>query len=139
MLAPRMLLPSLRGELDRVFSDFLENDLLGRTQPFPALNVWEDADAVFVEAELPGFTMDDLELLVRGNEFTLRGTRRSLDDEKAIYLRRERGVGEFVRFINLPTEIDADRVEASLRDGVLTVQMPKHERFKARKIQVKTS
>jgi HSP20 family protein len=139
MLASRMLLPNLRGELDRVFSDFFENDLLGRTPPFPALNVWEDAEAVFVEAELPGFTMDDLELLVRGNEFTLRGTRKPLDDEKAVYLRRERGVGEFVRFINLPVEIDADHVEASLRDGVLTVRMPKHERSKARKIQVKTS
>ena len=80
--------------------------------------------------------LEDLEVLVHGHELTIKGHRKPVDGEKAIYHRRERTLGEFSRFLTLPVEIDADAVEADLKDGVLTVIMPKAARAKARRIAV---
>ncbi len=131
-------IPGLGRELDRLFG-LATPGLLGFAAPaFPALNVWEDADTLFVEAELPGLRMEDLEILIQGDELTLRGTRRPVEETNASFLRRERPNGEFVRYVTLPFEVNADQVEATLRDGVLTIRMPKSERAKARKIQVRS-
>ena len=136
MIATRPFFPGLRSELDRVFDAFVDNGPAAQ-RPFPALNVWHNGDDVFAEAELPGLRMEDLEIYVRGSELTIKGARQATGDDNAVYVRRERGVGEFTRYLELPFEIDAERVEAELKDGVLTVRMPKSERAKARRIQVR--
>ena len=92
---------------------------------FPAVNVWEDAESVYVEAELPGLKLDDLELAVMGDELTIKGERKHVDDEDVAYHRKERGTGCFSRVFRLPVGVNADKVEASLRDGILTVTLPK--------------
>jgi HSP20 family protein len=138
----RPLFPELRREMDRLFDNFLATDgfsPLGHVRPFPALNLSEDHDRLLVEAEVPGLRMSDLEISIQGNELTLKGRRTSMEGESLVYHRRERGAGEFTRFMTLPTEVDADRVEATLKDGVLTIVMPKAESARARKIAVKTA
>ncbi len=136
----RSMLPEFRRELDRLFDGFFgPESFLSSVRPFPPVNLWEDRERMYLEAEVPGLTMDDLEITIQGNELTIRGTRRPADGEKVVYHRQERGAGEFTRFLTLPIEVDADRVEATLKDGVLTIAMPKSEHAKARKINVKTA
>jgi HSP20 family protein len=140
----RPLFPELRHEVDRLFENFLGPEALGfrplgGARPFPALNVWEDDRRLFVEAEIPGLGMKDVEILVQGNELTLKGQRAAMEGESVVYHRQERGAGEFVRFLTLPVEVDPDSVEATLKDGVLTIVLPKAETARARKITVKTA
>jgi len=134
----------LRGEFDRLFSDFMETfpvpdpfGLRGR-RPFPAVNAWEDDKAVYAEAELPGLAMEDVEVLVMGDELTLKGELKDMEKEGATFHRRERGVGTFSRVLRLPVQIDANKVEATLRNGVLTVKLPKAEAALPRKIELKS-
>lgn len=148
----------LRGEMNRlfdeVFSDFLGSGWFGPQQfglqqfaPFtdtalrgrmiPALNIREDEENLFVECEVPGLQMENLELTVSGNELTIRGERRGDDQEGVTYHRREREVGTFSRVIRLPAGIDADGVQASLEHGILTITCPKAEHARPRRIEVK--
>jgi HSP20 family protein len=106
------------------------------TRAFPAVNVWEGTDELYAEAELPGLKSDELEISVVGNELTIKGHRRHVEREGAALHRRERGMGEFSRVLQLPVEIDADKVQAVLRDGVLTLTLPKAVVAKPTKIQV---
>jgi HSP20 family protein len=133
----RPAFPELRREMDRLFENFLGTEPLAPSnglRPFPALNLWEDAERVFAEAEMPGLRMDDLEISIQGNELAIKGRRAPLEGDNLVYHRRERGTGEFV---TLPLDVDADRVEATLKDGVLTIVMPKAETARVRKIAVK--
>lgn len=104
---------------------------------FPALNAWEDGQNLYVEAELPGVRMENIELTATGNELTLAGRRDPGQAEGITPHRRERGVGEFSRTVRLPVSIDTDRVAATLADGVLTLSLPKPVEAKPRKIEVK--
>ena len=105
---------------------------------FPALNVWEGGDQVSVEAELPGLDLKDLEIYVTGgNQLTLKGERRPTLPERGLWHRQERNFGPFSRTLALPFAVDADKVDARLENGVLTVKLAKHESAKPRKIAVK--
>lgn len=134
----------LRGEMDRLFADafgdFAWSDPFGRrgTPAGPALNVWEDDRCFHAEAEVPGISMSDIEVVVAGDELTLKGERKAPTAENAAFHRRERSVGAFSRTLRLPVELEADKVEATLRDGVLTITMPKAPAARARRIEVKT-
>lgn len=134
----------LRNEIDRLFSTFFSEFPevgpfnFGGGRSYPALNVWEDEQNLFVEAELPGLKMEDLEVLVTGDELTLKGERREVKLEGASYHRHERGVGAFSRTVRLPIAIDAGKVQAKLQEGVLTVTLPKSEASRPRKIEVKS-
>jgi HSP20 family protein len=136
-------LNQLRDEMSRVFEDFVRGaPLLNRlglpaAGLFPAMNLWEDEQKLYAEAELPGFNLNDLEIFVVGNELTIKGERQEEHREKAAYHRRERTLGTFSRIVRLPIEIDADGVEATLKDGVLTITLPKSEQARPRKVQVK--
>jgi len=129
----------LRREMDRLFNMFLPEVFEPLGSPYPALNVWEDGERLVAEAEVPGLALNDLEILVRGNELTIQGSRKGVNGDDAVYHRRERGTGDFVRHLTLPVEIDADKVEATLKDGVLTVILPKSEQARARRITVKSA
>lgn len=129
----------LRREVDRLFDALTgpENSS-GRSRGFPAVNLWEDGESLYLEAELPGVNQNDLDVTAAGNELTLRGQRNVAPGENRAYHRQERGYGEFTRVVTLPVEIDAERIEATLKDGVLTLKLPKAAAAKARKIQVKS-
>jgi len=132
----------LRGELDRVFDAFGRG---GRGLAFPnmrsmpAVNVWDDEGHIFIEAEVPGMKMEDLGVEVLGREVRLTGSRTTEHEhEEGInFHRRERAHSTFTRSLALDTDVEADKVKAVLKDGVLTITLPKAETAKARRIEVK--
>ena len=130
----------LRDEMDRVFGRYgVGNGPGQRTPVTPAFNLWRDEDNLYCEAELPGLNLDDLEIYASGgNQLTVKGKREAPSLDEATWHRRERGQGGFARVIALPEEIDADKVEAEFRHGVLCVKLPKSEAAKPRRIEVKT-
>jgi HSP20 family protein len=132
-------LNDLQGEVNRLFDQWGDRgrSFLGHAA-FPAINLWEDADALELETELPGLEMKDLEIFVTGhNQLTLKGERKAPVMEKAIQHRQERGFGTFVRTLALPVAVDENKIEARLEHGVLHLRMPKHEASKPRKIEIK--
>jgi HSP20 family protein len=133
-------LQHLQQEMNQLF-DRWGGDGAGRlfgAATFPAVNVWEDADKVYVEAELPGLDLKDLEIYVtNGNQLTIKGERKEPQVGKGVWHRQERAFGRFSRTITLPFAVDADKVDARFENGMLLVQLAKHESAKARKITVK--
>lgn len=132
-------LHQLQGEMNHLFNRWFDvpGGVNGVAQ-FPAVNLWEQDDQVFVEAELPGLDLKSLELFVTGgNELTLKGERKPNVPGKGIWHRQERVQGTFTRTLTLPYLVDPDRVEAKLENGVLLVRLAKHESAKPRKIAVK--
>jgi len=131
----------LRRELDRLFDNYDFGLLRGpnRRAVFPALNIWDNAESIFVEAEVPGVKAADLEISAVGNELTIKGRRAPLENKDLTYHRQERGVGEFTRVVTLPCDVDADKVDASLKDGVLRIELPKAAAARPRQITVKTA
>jgi HSP20 family protein len=134
----------IRNDVDRLFNELVDTVSRGRMYvpfgrgAFPALNAWEDDQKLFVEAELPGYSLDDLEVYVSGGDLTLKGERKTEAPENVTYHRRERGTGQFSRVLRLPVEVDADKVEAHLRNGVLSLTLPKAQSVLPRKIEVKS-
>jgi len=133
----------LRNELDRVMGDVYQAlpemaRATGFGAPtFPALNLWEDERNLFVEAELPGLKLEDLEIFVQGEELTIKGERKCCAEEGASFHRRERPTGNFRRTVALPMRVDPENVEARLQNGVLTITLPKAQEVLPRKIEVK--
>jgi HSP20 family protein len=138
---------NLWSEMDRFRNQM--NELFGRygtgapswpglAYSYPPLNLWEDGDHVYVEAELPGMQLDGLEIYVsQGDQLTIQGERKPLEAEKGVWHRQERGFGKFSRVITLPVPVDADKVEARFENGVLLVTLPKSEMARPRRITVK--
>jgi HSP20 family protein len=134
----------LRGEVDSLLSGFLEgfhgrNGDNGSAYPtgvFPAVNLWEDESNFHAEAELPGIRMEDLDISVVGNELLVKGTRKTALGDDVHYHRRDRAEGAFAKVLRLPAAIQADKVQARMKDGVLTVTLPKAEAVKPKKIPV---
>lgn len=132
-------LSRLQNEMNSLFGRYSGPN--GRSlaqRSFPALNVWEDDNQLFVEAELPGMEMSDLEIYVNGgNQLSIKGERKLPSGDESTWHRRERGYGKFTRVIELPHLVDAEKVQASFKHGVLTITLPKQEASKPRKIEVK--
>lgn len=123
-----------RSEVDRLFG----KQLLGSAAVAPALNVWEDETAFYVEADLPAVSPDKLDITVKeGSRLTLSGERKPTDPPNAVWHRQERFTGTFTRELTLPTPVDADKVEAKFELGVLKLTLPKSEAARPRKINVK--
>lgn len=133
----------LREEVDRLFDSFAGStpvDAVRRfvgPRGFPAVNLWEQQDGLMLEAELPGLKAEDVDIALQGHELILKGRRPALAESPS-YHRRERSQGEFVRSVRLPYDVDADRIEAALRDGVLQVRLPKAPAATPRKIPIST-
>lgn len=105
----------------------------------PALNVVEDGESIVVELEVPGLKPGDVEVTFENGELTLKGEKKYEPKEGAPVHRRERVYGAFTRTLTLPWEITADRITAEMKDGVLTVVLPKAEVSKPRKVAVKVA
>jgi HSP20 family protein len=131
-------LHQFQNEMNRLFDCWNGGSPFAGPAAFPALNVWEDGDQVCVEAELPGLNLQDLEIYVTGgNQLTLKGERKPNVPEKGVWHRQERAFGAFNRSLTLPFPVDPDKVDARLENGVLRVQLTKHESARPRKIPVK--
>jgi len=105
----------------------------------PAVDVFEGRDAVKIVAELPGVKAEDVRISLENQTLTLRGEKRQVAEEKTERVHRyERTYGAFERTFALPGTIDADRIEASYAEGLLTVTLPKVERARPRQIEIRT-
>ncbi|MCB8927985.1 MAG: Hsp20/alpha crystallin family protein [Ardenticatenaceae bacterium] len=130
----------MRNEIDRLFEDAF-NAPVGKWERnsvwgFP-LDVTENEDTFTVKAAVPGMNPDDLEITITDNVLTIKGETQDeevRDDEK-VHL-RERRFGSFMRSISLPTPVESDNVEANMENGVLTLQIPKAEAVKPKRIAV---
>ncbi|MEW6752282.1 MAG: Hsp20/alpha crystallin family protein [Candidatus Latescibacterota bacterium] len=129
-------LRQIQQQMDQLF----DQAYYPRVTEYPALNVYTSEDEILVEAELPGFGAEDLDISVVQNTLTLRGTRKPVELKSGeSYHRRERWTGQFVRTVELPYEVESDKVEAECRRGLLTIRMPRAEAHRPRKIAVKAS
>jgi HSP20 family protein len=107
--------------------------------PFiPLVDIEETEDAWIVEAEVPGVKPEDVNVEVRGSELAISGEIKERERE-GILRRRTRKTGEFDYHITLPGDADAENIEADLRDGVLTVRIPKPEQERPRRIDVRSA
>ena len=103
----------------------------------PLINLTEGKDHYLVRAELPGVKGDELDIQVTGNNLAISGERKiAAEEEGARYHRREREAGTFSRMIGLPGEVDSDKVEAKLENGILTIVVSKAEVAKPKQISV---
>lgn len=129
----------LRQEMDRIISGRQDDpSRFSRTNVFPALNISEDKDNLYVRAELPGIKPAEIELAVEGETLTIKGERKPYTPaNKFSYHRRELEYGNFSRAVTLPTKIVADKVNAKAENGILTIILPKAEEVKPRQITVK--
>ncbi len=135
----RAMIP-LRDELERLY------ERLAEARPFssfwekgwsPFIDVLETADTIIVKADVPGVPAADIDVSLRGEVLFMKGERRAEPRKKGtVYHRLERAKGTFERSVKLPAAVKADAVEASAKDGVLTVSLPKREEERARKVEV---
>lgn len=105
---------------------------------FPALDIAAREDEILLTAEVPGFDASGIEIRIEEETLVLRGTREeSKTDENATALLRERFRGTFSRSLALPYRVDATKIEARLKDGVLTVRLPRAEADRPKRIEIK--
>ncbi len=140
-------LEALRREIDRTFQEF-EGDRWPRawraaflpgtaTRRYPRVNLSEDANNLYVEALAPGVNPKSLDLSVVRGRLTIKGEKPGLEQVTAeAYHRNERAAGQFSRTIDLPVDVDAEKVRADYKNGVLLITLPKSEAAKPRQIQV---
>jgi HSP20 family protein len=105
---------------------------------FPLINLTESKDSFYIRAELPGVVAADLDIQATSNTVAISGERKiPAENKDARWHRREREAGKFSRIIAIPSEINPDKVDASLIDGILTVVVHKAEAAKPRQISVR--
>ena len=131
-------LTSLRDEINRLFDvPDLNGSASGLNAWAPNLDVYEDKENVIVRAEVPGLAKKDIDISLHDNTITISGERRNeRKTEEGKLSREERFVGRFTRSIALPKQVDAQKVKAAYRDGLLTVTLPKAEEAKPRHIEI---
>jgi HSP20 family protein len=138
---PFSSLAEIREEMNRMFDTSLRRhggDLEGAFSP--AIDVLEEKDNYLVKVDLPGLSKDDVSVSIQDNFLTIKGERKYEAEKKETnYFHRERIYGSFMRTIELPTHVEAGKVQASFRDGVLQVTLPKSEEAKPKEIKVNVS
>lgn len=141
MLLPRALEQDLFGsindmqrlqqELNRIFHDTSTHT------EFPPVNVWTSADGAIVRTEVPGIDSEKIDISIVNETLTIRGARAEETGKECLSChRKERDFGHFVRSLQLPFEVDADRVKARFAEGILEITLPRAEAGKPRKIKV---
>ena len=139
-LDPFRDLSDMQSEMNRVFDSFFGRpSQVGGVERIwaPAVDMYETKDELVITAELPGLNEKDIHLSITGDVLTLKGERHwSQEVEQENCYRGERWFGKFERALPLPIPVQADKVKASYRDGVLTVTLPKAEEIKPKEIKI---
>jgi HSP20 family protein len=135
---------SLQDRMNRLFGDAYlrrDDDVTAQGNWMPPVDIYEtDRHDLVVKAELPDMTREDIEVTVENNVLTLRGTKKLPTDVKEDQFRRiERSYGTFSRSFTLPNTVDATKVSAEYKNGVLTVKLPFREEAKPRTINVEVA
>jgi HSP20 family protein len=134
-------------DMERMFGNLFAGTLLdeqlrsrrsaGAREPALDMDVYEDNDRIVVKAEMPGMSKDDIQISIADNILTIKGEKKKEEEDTGRdYYRAERAYGAFVRTLPLPAEINPDKVQATFKDGVLEIRLPKSEEAKKREIKV---
>jgi HSP20 family protein len=123
--------------MDRFYGRMASWPSLSRAPSYPAVNVWTQADAALVTAELPGVDPESIDISVQDDTLTVRGTRERPEMEDVTYHRQERRFGAFARTIQVPFRVQGDEVNAIFEKGVLRISLPRAEEDKPKRITVK--
>lgn len=131
-------LVTMRDDMDRLFETFFGTQPQ-TTEDFwrPAIDIEENNGNLMVRAEIPGMNKENIKVSVKEDMLKISGERKQENETKEkTFHRIERSYGKFERIIRLPSEVDADKVKASYKDGVLNVTLPKPESMKPKQIDV---
>jgi len=136
---PAPVAPRPINRLDSLFESFFGDDggSLARALSGPPLAMWEDEDRICIEAELPGVADKDLDITVHNGMLFIRGDRKP--EEGRRYLYNGRTYGRFERVVTLPEAVDTGDVQATMKDGVLRIELPKSPEAKPKKITLKAT
>jgi len=138
---PSFSLPTFQGlqrEMNRLFSQASEDfdgSLKDRTWA-PPVEIYETEEELVILAELPGLAKKDIGISFDNGQLTLSGERKTSQEDGRSYHRNERWYGKFERTFQLPVSYDPNKIKAELRNGILTVQLPKKEEAKPRQIAI---
>ncbi len=106
---------------------------------YPPVNVHNCPEDVVIQCEVAGVRQEDLDVSITGETLTIKGVKQPGPDAESVrFVQQERGFGEFTRTIVLPDSVEPDRIEARLRDGILTVRLPKKAQVAPKQIEVKS-
>jgi HSP20 family protein len=135
---------SVQDEMNRVLNDVFGSrsltDESGAIVWHPPVDIEEQPDRYTVHVELPGMKLEDIKITLEDNRLVIRGEKTRTEEQKnATYHKVERVYGTFERSFTLNHAVKSDKIEATFRDGVLEVTIPKAEEAKAREIPVKTA
>ena len=132
---------SLREAVDRLMQDSFvlpTTPLWRAAEGQLALDIYEKDDKIIVEAAVPGFKPEEIDISITGDTLTLKGeVKQETETKEKNYLRHERVFGSFQRVVQLPEDLDADKAEAKFENGLLTMVIPKSERIKPKSIKIK--
>ncbi len=133
--------------MDRFFDEPLASRLIGglpslfgeSSELVPACDISETADHIMVKADLPGIDAKNIEIDLSGNLLTIRGEKQEdHKEENESYHWMERRFGSFTRTFTLPADVKQDGIDATYKDGVLTISIPKAESAVRKRIEVKS-
>ena len=133
---PFETLMQLQQALDSFRTSSWLSTSTGGAGGFPPLNVFAKGDDIVIVAEAPGLNKDALDIQVKGRTIQITGTKEVAYGEGASLHRRERTTGRFSRSLSLPVEIDAEKVRAEYRDGMLAIFLPRAEHDKPRSVRI---
>lgn len=150
LVAPwRPFMGVTEGDMDRMLDDFFGR----RIRPWwperwfrademevkpPIIDVFEEKDDIVVKAELPGMEKDNIDVNLTDHRLTIKGEKKKEDEVKEEnYYRAERSYGSFLRTLDLPKDVRADKVKASFKNGILEIRMPKTEEARTKEVKVK--
>lgn len=129
----------LQREMNRVFDDYHPRRFR-RAPTFPAMNIWNSDAGLVVTAEVPGVDSKDIDVNVVNDTLTLSGERKPDQlEEGSCCHRQERGFGKFSRSIQLPYAVEANKVEATFKNGVLQISLPRRAEDQPKKIKIKVA
>jgi HSP20 family protein len=131
---------SLRNDLDTLLESPFWTGSGRQSQLFsgwtPALDLYQNSDNIVAVVELPGMRKEDIEISLQDGMLVIRGERKDETSSENGATRTERYTGKFRRSVTLPTRVDVNKVNATYKDGILTVTLPKAEEAKPKQIQI---
>lgn len=132
---------ALQRDMNRLFDNLLEGgpNSRGTRTWAPPVEIYDTGEQLTVLVELPGFEKDQVNVSFENGQLSLSGERRVEEQEGRNYHRNERWYGKFERTFQLPAAYDFNKIKAQMRDGILTVTLPKKEEAKPRQIAVSVS
>ena len=141
-LAPFRDFERMRRDMDRFWDSFLEGGQRRKTDDsgewFPSLDVAETKNDLVVKAEVPGMDAKNIDISISDGVLTIKGEKKEEREEKeADYHLVERSYGAFTRSIRLPAEVHGDKINATYKNGVLKITLPKSEEAKKKEIKIK--